>query len=81
MNVAKWGNRVAIRIPREIADKAGLHEGSEVDLKLAGNSVVIRLSRRARERKFTAAALVRRINSRNLHSETDWGAPVGDEIW
>ncbi|MGC1343726.1 MAG: AbrB/MazE/SpoVT family DNA-binding domain-containing protein [Candidatus Binataceae bacterium] len=81
MQVAKWGNSVAIRIPREVADKAGLHEGSEVELKLAGGSVVIRRSKRGAAKKFTAAALVRRITSKNLHAETDWGAPVGDETW
>jgi antitoxin MazE len=81
MQIAKWGNSVAIRIPREIADKAGLREGSEVELKLTGKSVVIRRSKRGGAKKYTAAALVRHINPRNLHSETDWGAPVGDEIW
>ncbi|HVA82293.1 MAG TPA: AbrB/MazE/SpoVT family DNA-binding domain-containing protein [Candidatus Binataceae bacterium] len=81
MRVAKWGNSMAIRIPREVADKAGLHDGAEVELELAGKSVVIRRSKRGAARKYTAGALVRRINSGNIHRETDWGAPVGDEIW
>ena len=32
MKVARWGNSLAIRIPRELATELGLSEGSEVDL-------------------------------------------------
>jgi antitoxin MazE len=32
MKVAKWGNSLAIRIPKDVAEALGLRAGSEVDL-------------------------------------------------
>lgn len=32
MKVAKWGNSLAVRIPKDVADALGLKEGSDVDL-------------------------------------------------
>jgi antitoxin MazE len=36
MRVAKWGNSLAIRIPKDVAEALGLKEGDEVDLSAAG---------------------------------------------
>ena len=32
MRVAKWGNSLAVRIPKDVADTLQLHEGSEIEL-------------------------------------------------
>jgi antitoxin component of MazEF toxin-antitoxin module len=33
------------------------------------------------EDKPTLEELVARINDENRHPETDWGEPVGEEVW
>lgn len=44
MKVAKWGNSMAIRIPKDVADALGLTLGDEVELE-AGRVGVLRLNR------------------------------------
>lgn len=44
MKVAKWGNSLAIRIPKDVAEAFGLCEGDEVEIE-AGRVGVLRLNR------------------------------------
>lgn len=32
MQVAKWGNSLAVRIPKAVAEKLRLHEGDEIEI-------------------------------------------------
>jgi len=74
--VSKWGNSLAVRIPRGIALEARLTEGDRLTLDLATDgSIVLRSARR----KYELGQLVLRITAKNRHSETDWGAPAGRE--
>jgi antitoxin MazE len=34
-----------------------------------------------RRRKYTLEELVSKITPKNRHPETDWGRPMGKEIW
>jgi len=36
MQVSKWGNSLAIRIPASVAEALELKEGDEVDIRVAG---------------------------------------------
>lgn len=36
MKVAKWGNSLAIRIPKDVVQSLGLEEGDEVELSQLG---------------------------------------------
>ena len=74
----KWGNSLAIRIPREAVSGAQLRQGDELEL------VVVRrgtLKVRRKKRKLSLAQLVKGINRENLHPETDWGPAQGKEVW
>ena len=76
--LSKWGNSLAVRIPRAIASEARLAEGDRVSLELANDgSVVMRSSRR----RYELDELVSAITPKNRHRETDWGEPVGREVW
>ena len=44
MRIAKWGNSLAVRIPKDVAEALGLKEGDEVELK-AGRGRTVELSR------------------------------------
>ena len=74
--VHKWGNSLAVRIPRPFAVEAGLDENSPVDVSLEGGSLVVRPVRRA-----TLAQLLARITDENVHGEVDTGRNVGNEVW
>jgi antitoxin MazE len=76
--VAKWGNSLAVRIPRAIVRDAGLAEGDRLSLDLgADGTIVLRSSRR----KYSLDELVAGISKKNRHRETGWGAAQGKESW
>jgi len=76
--VSRWGNSLAVRIPKHVADEAGLREGDNLVLEVAEQgSVAIKLA----EPHKSLADLVSRITPQNLHREEPWGAPVGAELW
>jgi antitoxin MazE len=75
--LAKWGNSLAVRIPRELAQSAKLREGDLVTLTLADEGRVLVSATR---RKYRLKDLVSRITAENRHEETDWGSPVGREM-
>jgi antitoxin MazE len=75
--VHKWGNSLAVRIPKAFAQSAGIREAGEIELSLEGDT--IRLA--AAGRKWTLEDLLRSITRRNRHAEIDLARPVGKEAW
>ena len=76
--LAKWGNSLAVRIPKSVVGTARLREGDEVTLAVSkGGAIVMRPARR----KYKLDELVSKITARNRHDETDWGPQVGKEGW
>jgi antitoxin MazE len=73
----RWGNSLAVRIPKAIPDEAGIREQDEVEMELAAG--VIHLRRRAPEP--TLDELLSGVTLENLHGETDFGRPEGREAW
>jgi len=78
--VQKWGNSLAVRIPKSFAEDAGLHSESEIELSLVDGQLVIALVSK-KKKKYRLEDLLEGITDENLHGETDFGAPVGDEVW
>lgn len=76
--VQKWGNSLGLRIPRSVAQEAGVKAGSEVDVSVQDGDLVVRPARR---RTYQLKDLLRRVTTKNVHAEVDAGGPVGREIW
>jgi antitoxin MazE len=72
----KWGNSLAIRVPKRVAEEAGLREKDPVDIEVRKGALVVRPHLR---RVYRLEDLVKRIIPRNLHHELDFGEPVGRE--
>lgn len=77
MRVTRWGNSLAVRIPRAMAQQVRLEEGAEVEMAVEEGSIVVR----PRPRRYDLDQLVERITPENRHDETDWGEPQGEELW
>lgn len=75
--VAKWGNSLAIRIPAPFAEEIRAAEGDVVDVSVSQGRLVITPA----TRKYSLEELVDGITPQNRHDETEWGTPVGREIW
>ena len=76
--VQRWGNSLALRIPKVLADEAGLTDNSPVQLTLRDKQlVVVPIARPA----LSLTALLAQITDENLHHEVDTGPAVGGEAW
>ena len=64
-----------IALPDEIAATL---DSSEVDVSQHGDDIVVS---RGERKKLTLEELVAGITDENRHEETDWGPPVGNEVW
>ena len=76
--VQKWGNSLAVRIPRSVAEDTHLKPGESVNLASHDGKIVIAA---ARQHKFKLADLLKEVTSRNKHEEIATGNPVGREVW
>jgi antitoxin MazE len=75
--VLKWGNSLAIRIPKPIADDARLQLGDRLEIAVAADGVV--QIHRAGEIP-TLAQLVAQINPENRYAEIPLGPELGREV-
>jgi len=76
--LAKWGNSLAVRIPKAVAEAARLREGDDLEFSVEpGGGVKLRRPKR----KPSLQELVRGISAENLHASIEWGEAVGKELW
>ncbi|NNM04686.1 MAG: AbrB/MazE/SpoVT family DNA-binding domain-containing protein [Gemmatimonadetes bacterium] len=78
LRVRKWGNSLALRIPAAFARQTGVASGSEVELTLDGNQLIITPVPAA---SYSLADLLGSVTDENLHGEVDTGQPSGRESW
>ena len=69
---------MAVRIPKAIADQASVKENSIVEISVDKDAIVLK---RTKSKQLRLRDLVKAITKENMHSEFEWGAPVGREIW
>jgi antitoxin MazE len=74
----KWGNSLAVRIPKAFAEDLGLGQDSAVDLVLEDGCMVVRP---AVVPRYELGDLLSRVCEDNLHGEYDIGCPAGSEKW
>jgi antitoxin MazE len=75
--VQKWGNSLALRIPKSFAAEAGLRADSAVELSLVEGALVIK----GITAPPTLEELLRGITNENLPGEWNTGPGVGKEVW
>jgi len=76
--IKKWGNSLALRIPKLFALDANLKLNKLVDLSINKHTIIITP---IDEKEYSLEKLLEGISKNNLHEEFDTGAPVGKEIW
>ena len=76
--VQKWGNSLALRIPKSFATEVGLQTDSSVEVSLVKGKLIIAP---IVKRKLTLRALLAQVTDNNLHREVDTGSAVGSEAW
>jgi antitoxin MazE len=76
--IQKWGNSLALRIPKPVADGLHLERDSLVELTMTKRTLVVVPAPKAAPR---LADMLERVTHDNLHGEADFGSPVGREAW
>lgn len=76
--VQKWGNSIALRIPKAFAEEIHIAAESAVELTIEDGKLVIAP---VEHQIFTLEKLLNGVTRENLHDEFDWGALVGMEEW
>lgn len=76
--IQKWGNSLALRIPKAFAVDAHLEQDSPVEIHLVDDKIVITPLPTP---QWTLEKLLVGISADNLHAETDTGPAAGSETW
>ena len=81
VQIAKWGNSTALRIPKAVVDELGLKPGQEVDLVVEGREARLKpVTSLPFYRLEDLVAEMKRLGPDFEPKLEDWGPDVGAEI-
>ena len=72
----KWGNSLALRIPKDIATTLAIEYNSNMELSIVDGALILKPQKSSRLEN-----LVAQINNDNLHREIQTAESVGNEEW
>lgn len=75
--IKKWGNSLALRIPKSVAEQLALEVDCPVRLSCEGTALTIRPAKR----RLQLSDLLRHVTEANRHGEVPVGAARGEEAW
>jgi len=74
--LARWGNSLGVRIPKDIASRTGLREGARVDIEAQGSRIVITPA----QKRYELVELLLDVTPQAMREAFDWGPDKGREI-
>lgn len=75
--VVRWGNSLALRIPKPVLEEARVKEGDYLEIEASDGQLALR--RASKKGCPTLAQLVEQISPDNRYSEVPSGREVGKE--
>ncbi|MGD2147152.1 MAG: AbrB/MazE/SpoVT family DNA-binding domain-containing protein [Anaerolineae bacterium] len=76
--IGRWGNSLAVRIPKAFADEVGLDEDSPVEVSILNGQLVVAP---ARDTTLSLERMLEQVTPDNVHGEVITGPAVGREVW
>ncbi len=76
IQIQKWGNSLALRIPKSFALETKIENGSTVDVAIQKGAIIFKP---VVEEKIMLEEMLARINEANIHTEIDFGKSEGKE--
>ena len=76
--LAKWGNSLAVRLPKTALQAARLQEGDKIEVQVDESGTIVLVPSR---RWTRLERLVSQIRPENRHQESEWGGRPGGEAW
>jgi antitoxin MazE len=77
VQVQKWGNSLAFRIPRAFVRETDISQGTTVDLGIKNGNLIVTPLRK----KISLKNILTQVNQSNIHHEVDFGPNQGLENW
>jgi len=77
----KWGNSLALRVPRAFAKEVGAVEGKRAEMTVEDGVLVIKVAKPRKRRRYRLEDLIVGITQESYHREIGWGPAVGNEVW
>jgi antitoxin MazE len=74
--IQRWGNSLALRLPKAVAEQVGVSEGSAVELVVHQGRLTLRALRR-----YRLDDLLSQVRPGNRHGEVPVGPRRGREVW
>lgn len=75
----RWGNSLALRVPKAFAQEVGASDGKAAELTVENGALVVRVAKKRRH--YSLGSLIDGVTEENRHAAADWGAPRGNEVW
>jgi antitoxin MazE len=75
--IQKWGNSLALRIPKAFANEVGVTEDTVVEVRVEGGGLRIIP---AHPQRYSLADLLKQAKKSQLHEAEEFGGPVGREL-
>ena len=76
--VQKWGNSLALRIPKSFASEVGLKNDTPVEICMEDGKIIVAPVAKP---QFTLKQLLAKVTPENVHHEVETGPAVGNEVW
>lgn len=76
LQVKKWGNSAAVRIPASLLNAVALNIGQEIVMREEGGALIIEPVTKP---VYTLDELLAGMKPETFHEHIDFGAPVGNE--
>jgi antitoxin MazE len=77
VEIVKWGNSSAVRLPATAMKDLHLALGDRLELETVEGHIVLKPSPKA----YCLQDMLAKINKQNQHALVDFGAPAGREMW
>ncbi|HEY4858007.1 MAG TPA: AbrB/MazE/SpoVT family DNA-binding domain-containing protein [Xanthobacteraceae bacterium] len=78
----KWGNSLAVRIPKSVATAIRATDGKRVELTVRNGALVLQpLAKPRRKPRYSLDELLSGMTRDNVPEAVDWGPPRGNEAW
>lgn len=76
IEIKKWGNSLAFRIPNDLVKTLQISEGQTIDLDLVEQGILLKTKRRRSSLKLEDM-----LENLGPLEGIDWGEATGDEVW
>jgi antitoxin MazE len=74
-NLAKWGNSLAVRLPKDVTEELHLTEGSAVEIKVEAGGLMLRPA----QPRYELDDLLHGLSRREMRRAWSWGPDKGRE--